>query len=79
MDEITLKTERVKAIATIIITAVVNVLNVIGYAVDADVWINLITSILACVTVVWCWWFNQNMTQAAVDGQKVINAEKERE
>lgn len=75
--DLSLATERAKAIATIAVTAIVNVLNVLGYAVDAEVWVNAVTSVVAAASIVVCWWFNQNMTEAAVAGQEVVNAEKE--
>ena len=76
MEDIKLKTERIKAVVTIVITAFFNVLNVLGWAADAEPFILAATSVISAVSIVWCWWFNQNMTQAAVDGQKVLNAEK---
>lgn len=75
--ELSLATERAKAIATIAITAIANVANVLGYAVDAEVWVNAVTGVIAAGSIVVCWWFNQNMTEAAVAGQEVVNAEKE--
>lgn len=79
MENIQLKTERIKAISTIVITAIINIVNVFGYAVDADIFINAATSILSAGSIFVCWWFNQNMTKAAVKGQKVLNEEKAKE
>lgn len=67
-----LNTERAKAIAAIIVTAIVNILNVFGWAVDADIWITCATSIVSAASIVWCWWKNQNVTEAAVRGQARI-------
>ena len=65
--------ERAKAIITIIVTAVVNIANVYGYAVDAETWINVLFSILSAATILYSWWFNQNCTYAAQQGQLVVN------
>ena len=64
--------ERIKAIATIVVTAIVNIANVCGYAMDADVWINAVLSILSAISIIYSWWFNQNVTQEAQEAQKVL-------
>ena len=65
--------ERAKAIITIIVTAIVNVANVYGYAVDAEAWINVALSILSAICIAWSWWKNQNITYAAQQGQLVVD------
>lgn len=65
--------ERAKAIITIIVTAIVNIANVYGYAVDAEAWINVALSILSAICIVWSWWKNQNITYAAQQGQLVVD------
>ena len=65
--------ERAKAIITIIVTAVVNIANIYGYAVDAEAWINVLFSILSAATIIYSWWFNQNVTYEAQQGQLVVN------
>ena len=65
--------ERIKAVATLVVVAVVNILNVYGYAVDAAPWLNLVGSVAAAASVLWCWWKNQNCTEEAVQGQELIN------
>ena len=65
--------ERVKAIATIVVTAVVNIANVMGYAMDADVWLNAVLSVLSAISIVWSWWKNQNITDEAQQAQLVLN------
>lgn len=74
--EANINVERAKAIATIVVTAIVNILNVFGWAVDADIWITVTTSVISAVAIVWCWWKNQNVTEAAVVGQLAIDAIK---
>ena len=65
--------EKVKAILTIVVTAAVNVANVLGYAQDADAWVNVVLSIASAVCVLWCWWKNQNLTLPAQQAQLVLN------
>ena len=65
--------ERAKAIITIIVTAIVNIANVYGYAVDAEAWINVALSILSAICIAWSWWKNQNVTYAAQQGQLVVD------
>ena len=64
--------ERIKAIATIIVTAAVNIANVCGYAMDAEVWVNAVLSVLSAISIIWSWWFNQNVTSEAQEAQKVL-------
>lgn len=70
------KTERIKAIVTIVITEAVNIANVYGYAIDAEPLITGALSILSVITIIYSWWKNQNLTDAAVEGQAVIDALK---
>ena len=65
--------ERAKAIITIIVTAIVNIANVYGYAVDAEAWINVALSILSAICIAWSWWKHQNITYAAQQGQLVVD------
>lgn len=64
--------ERAKAIITIVITAIVNIANVCGYAMDADTWINAALSVLSAVTIIISWWRNNNITEPAIEAQKVL-------
>lgn len=79
METLNLNTERIKAIITIVITAIVNIANIYGYAVDTDSAITIALSALSGITILYSWWKNQNVTKAAVEGQAVINALKEGE
>ena len=65
--------ERAKAIITIIVTAVVNIANIYGYAVDAEAWINVALSILSAICIAWSWWKNQNITPEAIQAQAVLD------
>ena len=68
-----MNTERIKAVVTIIVTAAVNVANVYGYAVDADTWVNAALSVLSVITIAYTWWKNQNITDEAIEAQKVLD------
>lgn len=72
-----MNTERIKAVLTIVVTAIVNILNVYGYAVDMDSTVNAVLSLFSALTILYSWWFNQNVTDAAIQGQRVVNAIKD--
>ena len=65
--------ERAKAIITIIVTAIVNIANVYGFAVDAEAWINVALSIVSAAAIVYAWWKNQNITPEAIQAQAVLD------
>lgn len=65
--------EQAKAIITIIVTAIVNIANVCGFAMDADTWINVALSILSAATILYSWWKNQNFTPEAQRAQEYLN------
>lgn len=68
--------ERVKAIVTIVITAAVNIANVMGYALDADAWVNVALSIASAICIIWSWWKNQNITEEAQAAQVYLDGLK---
>ena len=65
--------ERFKAIVRIVVTAVANIANIYGFAVDAEMWVNVVLCIASAVTLIWSWWRNNNITYAAQQGQLVVN------
>lgn len=65
--------ETVKAVAVIVVTAIVNVANVLGYAMDADTWVNATLSILSAVSIAWSWWRNNNVTLEAQTAQVLLD------
>ena len=69
--------ERVKAIATIVVTAAVNIANIYGYSVDADQAVSVVLTIISFIAIFWCWWKNQNITSRAVQTQFVLDSLKE--
>ena len=68
-----MNTERVKAILTIIVTAAVNIANILGYAYDLDTILNAVLTIFSFICILWSWWFNQNVTDEAQQAQLVLN------
>lgn len=71
--------EKTKAIITIIVTAVVNVANVCGFAFNADAWVSVVLSIASAITVLWSWWKNQNITPEAQKAQIYLDELKQKE
>lgn len=68
-----MNTERIKAIVTIVVTAVVNIANICGYAYDLDPILNAVLSVVSFVCIAWSWWKNQNITEPAIEAQKVLD------
>ena len=65
--------EKARAIATLVIVCAVNVCNVLGYAVDAEPWVNAATSVLSVIAIVYAWWKNQNVTPQAQKAQVYLD------
>lgn len=66
--EVNTAVERAKAVASIAITAGANIANVVGFAVDAEPFVTAVTSVISAGAIVWCWWRNNNITEAAMVG-----------
>ena len=65
--------ERTKAIITIVVTAVLNIANLYGFAVDAGAVVNAVLTVLSFICIAWSWWKNQNVTQEAQTAQVYLN------
>lgn len=65
--------ETLKAIITIVVTAAVNIANILGYALDMDTVLNAVLSVFAFACIVYSWWFNQNVTPEAQTAQIYLN------
>ena len=65
--------ETLKAIITIVVTALVNIANILGYALDMDTVLNAVLSVFAFACIVYSWWFNQNVTPEAQEAQLLLN------
>ena len=70
------KMERIKAIVTLVVVCCVNVANVLGFAADADAWVNVALSVLSAASIVYAWWKNQNVTPEAAQAQVLLDALK---
>lgn len=77
LDKANETVERAKAIATLVIVCAVNVCNVLGFAVDAEPWVNAALSIISAASIVWAWWKNQNVTGEAAKAQLLLDFLKE--
>lgn len=67
-----MNTEKIKAILTIVVTAAVNIANILGYALDMDVILNGVLTVFSFVCIVYSWWFNQNVTPEAQQAQVLL-------
>lgn len=66
------KGERIKAIATIVLTAGFNIANLFGYAYDAEPVINGVLTIISFILIIYSWWKNQNVTEEAATAQVLL-------
>jgi len=65
--------ESIRAIVTLVVTVAVNIANVLGYALNFDLWYTVLFSIASLIAVAWAWWKNQNVTQAAQQAQVYLD------
>ena len=65
--------ETLKAIITIVVTALVNIANILGYALDMDTVLNAVLTVFAFACIVYSWWFNQNVTPEAQEAQLLLD------
>lgn len=72
-----MNTEQTQAICTLFVTVIVNVANALGFALDFDMWLQLALSVAALASVIWTWWKNQNLTEAAQEAQGYLNLLKQ--
>ena len=70
-------TEQAGAILRLVCTLVCGVAAVFGAEMDADVLFEGVACALALACLVWTWWKNNNMTDAAVAAQQVLDTLKE--
>lgn len=77
--------ERVSAIVTVIIQAILIINALLTAAgrnpipLDETQTSEFLTYAVTIGWNVWAWWRNNNITNAAIEGQKIVNAEKEKE
>ena len=75
MDSATL--ERVGAVLRLVCTLVAGIATMLGCYLDADELFTGACCVLALVCLLWCWWKNNNVTDAAIEAQAVLDALKE--
>ncbi len=61
------------AFARLVVTLVVSVAAVVGYALDSGLVFNIVFSALAIACILWTWWKNNNVTKAAQLAQRYLN------
>ena len=68
--------ERAGAIARLVCTLVAGIATMLGFYLDADELFTGICCIVALVCLVYTWWKNNNITDAAIEAQGVLDALK---
>lgn len=71
------KKERIKAIITLVVVCIANILNIYGIQIDADAIVQFVLMMIAAVTTVYAWWKNNNITKEAVAAQDFLKRLKE--
>ena len=61
-------TGRTGAIITIVVTAIVNIINLYGYSIDADTVVKTVLSVASAATILGSWGGNRDRTEAAFLG-----------
>lgn len=72
-----MNSESIKATASALAIIIVNIANWAGYALDADMILQIIMSIVALVAIVYGIWKNHNFTEAAQKAQALLNDMKD--
>ena len=65
--------QSLEPIVLLLVTAAANVANVCGFALDTGIAYNVVFSVASAVLVAWCWWKNQNVTEAAQRAQEYLD------
>lgn len=65
--------QSLKPIVLLLVTAAANVANACGYAFDMGTVYNVVFSVASAALVAWCWWKNQNVTEAAQRAQEYLD------
>lgn len=61
------------AIIRLIVTAVGMIATTFSWTVDTNFIFNILVSIAAGVLLIWTWWKNNNVTEAAQQAQEMLN------
>ena len=70
-------TSRMQSIASAIAVIVVEFAAVIGLSLDTDTVVDVISAVVFIVALLYGLWKNHNVTSAAIEGQRLVNALKE--
>lgn len=65
--------EQIKATISILVIFVVNIANLLGYALDANLLTNIFLTIAAFIAIGYGVWKNHNFTKAAGIAQNLLN------
>lgn len=63
----------IAAFARLVVTLMVSVAAVAGYALDSGLIYNIVFSALALACILWTWWKNNNVTKDAQQAQLYLN------
>lgn len=68
--------ERVIAVVRLVCALAASIATAAGIALDADALFVGICAVLTVIAYIWGWWKNNNLTGAAQEAQKVLDAAK---
>lgn len=61
------------AFARLFVTLLISVASGFGWALDADILLNIVLSAASVALFIGIWWKNNNVTEAAQEAQKVLD------
>lgn len=73
MKNIEFNSQTAVAIGRLIVTILASIAATLGWSFDADLWLNVLLSILPVVLLAYSWWKNNNITLAAQEAQNVLS------
>lgn len=73
MKNIEFNSQTAVAIGRLIVTILASIAATLGWSFDADLWLNVLLSILSVVLLAYSWWKNNNITLAAQEAQNVLS------
>lgn len=76
---IKLNSETALALIRLIVPAIASAAAMFGWSLDADLATNIAITLLALATLVWTWWKNNAITEAAQEAQRLFDEIKQTE
>lgn len=61
------------AIIRLIVTAIGMIATTFSWTIDTNLIFNILVSVAAGVLLIWTWWKNNNVTEAAQQAQEMLN------